>query len=76
MARCSFYLTTIESQGGFIGNRARCSFAATAKLVAPDGQDCRGAYYCPVHGQETTNEYQVKLGETWTLRPLTEYEKV
>ncbi len=76
MAQCSHYVKTKESQGFFIGNLKRCEKKAVGKLVCPDGRDCPGAYKCQEHADAVIKEYQEKLHETWTLRPLKEYEKV
>lgn len=52
----------------------RCTAAATALLVDPDGDEklsrqC-ASYYCDEHGTEIATEYLEKLGESWSLQPL------
>ena len=53
----------------------QCPYRAVGWLVAPDGGRVPGGVYCQMHLDRDIEEYQTKLGETWTIDPLTPQEQ-
>lgn len=52
--------------------RGRCEDPALYWLIEPEGRRNPGGYVCRVHAQATIDEYEIKLGETWTAEPVDE----
>ena len=60
----------------YFNNGTRCNRRAEVWLFTPDGKQCPGGFYCRKHADETVIEYQEKLGEFWTYKPINEYGDV
>lgn len=54
--------------------RERCTYAAIAWLLDPDGQRNPGGAICWDHGCAVLGEFAVKLGEQWGAVSLVEEE--
>lgn len=52
----------------------RCRSEAEVRLYAPDGSPNPGGWLCRKHAYDIIREYQEKLGERWTIRPLHKYD--
>lgn len=61
--------------GNYIGVK-RCTRKAIHWIVNPDGKDNPGGKVCEECGTGVVTEYKEKLEEVWTLRPLTEIERM
>lgn len=67
--RCTIYLNPTAS----VPQRARCTQPATVLLLDENGQPCPGGQCCSAHAGSIIQEYQTKLGITWTTVAVDEH---
>ncbi len=51
----------------------RCPQPATILLIDENGHACPGGQCCQAHADSIIQEYQAKIGMTWTTVPIDEY---
>ena len=76
MRRCTFHPALEPFHLGPMKYGDRCTAAAEVRILAPDGGEAPGCWYCRPHAQLIIDEYQEKLHENWTTKDLTEGERL